>query len=67
MDAKVILGLAVLIILLLCFIGTAGYNKIMVKWRELMGRVGTAWLVTMGILLSIVSAVVVLYELLLEQ
>ena len=57
MDAEVILGIAAPIILLLCFIGTAGYNKIMVKWRDIIGGVGTAWLVTMGILLSVVSVV----------
>ena len=57
MDAEVILGIVAPIILLLCFIGTAGYNKIMVKWRDIIGGVGTAWLVTMGILLSIVSVV----------
>lgn len=57
MDAEVILGIAAPIILLLCFIGTAGYNKIMVKWRDIIGGVGTAWLVTMGIVLSIMSVV----------
>ena len=55
MDAEVILGLAAPIILLLCFVGTAGYNKIMVKWRGIIGGVGTAWLVTMGIVLSVAT------------
>lgn len=36
MDAEVILGIVAPIILLLCFIGTAGYNKIMVKWRDII-------------------------------
>lgn len=50
----VILGIAAPLILLFCLIGTVGYNKIMVKWRDIIGGVGTAWLVTMGIVLSIV-------------
>lgn len=57
MDADVILGLAAPFILLLCFIGTVGYNKIMIKYRGIIGGVGTAWLVTMGIVLSIATVI----------
>lgn len=60
MGADVILGIVAPIILLFCFIGTVGYNKIMVKWRGVIGGVGTAWLITMGILLSIVSVVAII-------
>lgn len=52
-----VLAIVAPIIILLGIIGTAGYNKIMVKWRDIIGGVGTAWLISMGILVSVVCVV----------
>lgn len=57
----VVLGIVAPIIILFGIIGIAGYNKIMVKWRDIIGGVGTAWLITMGIVLAIASVFGIIY------